>query len=82
MSCADGAPDDGFTPDATTVGDLFAQLDGPPADLARLHPVELDILKALRIRPLRTWCRTQFRLLEGLVLKAQGQPLDKVLARR
>jgi hypothetical protein len=67
------------------IDELFAALDATGAvGLARLHAIERDILEALRLRPRRTWCVGCARLLEGIVLKAQGDKagLDKLFAQR
>ena len=61
---------------------LFLELE--VAGGARLHPIERDIVEALKQRPCSSWCWAQLRLLEGLVLKAKGDMvgLDKFLAQR
>lgn len=79
MTCGDDEDEIDYGPQ---ISQLFADLDR--AGLDRLHPIERDIADTLRTRPPRTWCRAVIRLLEGIVLKAQGDQaaLDKLFRRR
>lgn len=59
------------------VGELFRELEA--AGNARLHPVELDIVEALKVRPRSAWCQGQLRLLDAIVRKAKGEPWRPLL---
>lgn len=74
MSCDDEA-DPGLEP---RIAELFLELEMVGMEL--LHPIEREIHASLLLRPRRVWCHAQLKLLEGLVLKAKGLPLDSLFA--
>lgn len=80
MSAADDCP----ASDLSTLDEaLLRDIDQLIADIqaivqsgapSRLHPIEVEIVEALRLRPRRMWCRMQVVLLRGIHAKATGVP--------
>lgn len=77
MACDDGQ--DGNV-DPAEIEQLFAELEA--VGFAELHPIEQEIVRALRERPIRAWCRIQRLMLLGLHAKAHGRPFTELVRRR
>lgn len=65
MACPEDSP-----ANQDEVERLFCELE--TCGLARLAPIERDIVAALRARPLHLWCAGPVRLLRALHAKAHG----------